>query len=343
MFGKTKRIISAVITVVMMCALLAAAPAAAFADTVSPIADYKLAENLIGSCDMSSWNAGYEFWADSFRNMSVKDGTGNIGLEVCWVGKPFDKVYSDGVFVFSFDVLCGADQYNQYGVWTYNAVQKYSGGDEYDATKYTHILDAPYPGTTGYLKGNTAVKFDKDTKGEWKKMDLVIDFENKVTQLYIDDALFSEANDTSVGVAGVVMRIRNEDGDKKDDPLRFDNFAMYYTAPKKFTATEMKVVKEDGTKVTLPSDIKAGDKLTLTASLHNTMGGEKPYMVSYAVYNGNMLTAVDFVEATLANNGSVTESFDYTVTNTENLKIKILVWDGIDTMTPYAGCYYAIQ
>ena len=334
MFCKTKRIISAVITAVLVCTMFVISPVTGFADDQSPIAQYKLSENLIGSSDCTT--AQHTAFWDYQRNMNTADGYIKIGTMGANASKSFDKVYTEGVFVFNYSVFCGDNNFNQYYIYANPSDKKYEGTW---LNEFVEVLECKFPKTTINLIGDTSQTAPKYTNGKWANCDLVINFDDKIIQLYIDNALISTVPNTLTGLGGIMLGAKNE----KSDVLNFDDIALYYTAPKKFTATEMKVVKKDGTEVTLPSNIKAGDKLTLTASLHNTMGGEKPYMVSYAVYNGNMLTAVDFVEATLANNGSVTESFDYTVTNTENLKIKILVWDGIDTMTPYAGCYYAIQ
>ena len=190
--------------------------------------------------------------------------------------------------------------------------------------------------------GTDANDYIGNATGEWKHYDFVVDTINNKSYLYVDGVQEVVRENVKIeDIAAIHLNTKHDGTGEVATDWGLDNYNMYWTYEPEFSVDDMKITKTVNgveTEVTDISQVAVGEVLTFTADLYNYSGDDVDYMVSYSVFNGEKMTKMDFVEDTIVNKTvgkSVT--FTYTVTDTTNLKLKMFVWDGVETMMPYVA------
>lgn len=249
------------------------------------------------------------------------------------VGDEYGYENGTGVFTFSFDKyeIQGAER--QLAVRVMESVPATDLITSFLNNEFTEIYTQSGATTTaGGLVGATAIETGT---GGWAHYDVVFDLISNEIKLFVDGVLTQTVSKEFDVIYGVGIRTRNVTNDNTN--YYVDNCAVYWTPANVFLAKGVGVTDSDGNAVENTSAITTTTALNATARIINNTEESKNYMISYAVYNGDKMTDVEFVETSIEAGTTATPTIPFTVADTTDLKIKVFVWDGIDTMAPYAN------
>lgn len=109
---------------------------------------------------------------------------------------------------------------------------------------------------------------------------------------------------------------------------------VFHTEKGKFEVTSF-TLKEGNDDATY-AGTAAGDTLTAAVTIKNQAGREGSYVLIYAVYDGNRLEKVDYVQVPFdTENEMVTKDIDFVIPETENeLDVKVMLWENFASIRP---------
>lgn len=289
------------------------------------------------------------------KNFLTQWGSTNTGVSQLNLG---EFTAEDGAFVFGFDLYANLltsptlEFYVNQSSKTNWAKTQFTSDDRYIIASVSETSFGLGHSTLSpdlWANGQTPLA-DEDEK--WYHYDLVVDMASDKVILYKDGIAVLSGEMPLDTIYGFAMAIRYLDTsgnpaycipDEGHDTSAWSELLIrnysFYKLPKKALvptfAIENVRVEKKGVELTDLSSVAAGDTLTATVELTNTEELAKDYMVSVVVFNGNTQAYMDYTEGTLYTGDVAAPSFSFTVEDTTDLNIKVFVWDGMQTMTPY--------
>ena len=105
----------------------------------------------------------------------------------------------------------------------------------------------------------------------------------------------------------------------------------------KLSSAPIKMYKSDGvTEIMSLADISVGDAVKARYETVNTSEEKISCLCVIAMYNGKLMTGINFQKQTVGPGSRRKSEFEFTVTNTENLHFAATVWDG-EKVWPLTG------